>query len=312
VHDERNGGTTLDSRFTGELKSAQKTALDALIAHDTGVLHAPPGFGKTVTAAAVVAKRRCSTLVIVHTTALLRQCHHAGAASHTRVLEAAHARFVLGLTATPKRRDGLEPVVFMNCGPVRHRVHDAERTSVDRTLERLEWAGVPDIPAEGLIQEVLSAVAVDVERTAMIAAAVVDSWRQGRKVLVLTERRGHINALVEQIRELSGDSFLEPYVLHGKLTSRTRRETVARLDALHADQPRCLVATAVVFAMPFAWRGTLQQYLGRVARASKGKRDIRVIDVHDTGHPMLDSMWRKRRKGYRALGWRDATKGQLF
>ncbi|MEE9335148.1 MAG: DEAD/DEAH box helicase family protein [Granulosicoccaceae bacterium] len=387
VQDERNLGNSLDLRFMGELKPAQKTALHALLASDTGVLHAPPGFGKTVTAAAVISQRRCSTLVIVHTTDLLRQwqsrlaeflsveikdigtigggrkrkltgkldiagvrslakldddalddvlgkygqiivdeCHHAGAASHTRVLEAAHVRYVLGLTATPTRRDGLEPVVFMNCGPVRHRVSETDRKSIDRVLERLEWPGVPDAPAEGLIQEVLSAVAGDVERTTMIATAVVDSWRQGRKVLVLTERRGHIVTLVDQIREIAGDSLLVPFVLHGKLTSRVRRETVAKLDALDEDQPRCLVATGkligegfdhppldtVVFAMPFAWRGTLQQYLGRLARASKGKRDIRVIDVHDTGHPMLESMWRKRQKGYRALGWRSATKGQLF
>jgi len=160
----------------------------------------------------------------------------------------------------------------------------------------------------------------------MIAAAVVESWRQGRKVLVLTERRGHIDVLVEQINEISDDSSLEPFVLHGKLSSRVRRETITRLDALNGDQPRCLVATGkligegfdhppldtVVFAMPFAWRGTLQQYLGRLARASTGKQNVRVIDVHDTGHPMLESMWRKRQRGYRALGWRVAKKGQLF
>ena len=110
------------------------------------------------------------------------------------------------------------------------------------------------------------------------------------------------------------------------MTGRMRRETMERLDKLSDDEPRCLVATGrligegfdhpsldtVIFAMPFAWRGTLQQYLGRLARASPGKRDIRVIDVHDTGHPMLESMWRKRMRGYRALGWREATKGQLF
>jgi len=242
------------------------------------------------------------------------------------VLEAAHARYVLGLTATPKRRDGLEPVVFMNCGPVRHRVSETVKTSIDRVLERLEWTAAPDTHSEGLIQEVLSAVADDVERTTMIAAAVVESWRQGRKVLVLTERRSHIDTLVEQIRDVSGDSLVEPFVLHGKLTGRARRGTVARLEALCEDQPRCLVATGrligegfdhppldtVVFAMPFAWRGTLQQYLGRLARASKGKREVRVIDVHDTGHPMLDSMWRKRQRGYRALGWREDTSRQLF
>jgi len=129
-------------------------------------------------------------------------------------------------------------------------------------------------------------VANDAERAAAIANAAVKMWRLGRKVHVLTERRNHIDD----------------------------------------DSPRCLVATGrligegfdhpaldtVVFAMPFAWRGTLQQYLGRLARSSRGKRDIRVIDVHDTGHPMLESMWRKRGRGYRELGWREAKEGELF
>ncbi len=136
----------------------------------------------------------------------------------------------------------------------------------------------------------------------------------------------HIDALTEAISQVAGGSVPEPIVLHGKLTARVRRETMERLDKLTDDEPRCLVATGrligegfdhpsldtVVFAMPFAWRGTLQQYLGRLARASPGKRDICVIDVRDTGHPMLESMWRKRMRGYRALGWRKVTNKQLF
>lgn len=98
------------------------------------------------------------------------------------------------------------------------------------------------------------------------------------------------------------------------------------LEKLSDNEPRCLIATdrligegfdhpaldTVIFAMPFAWRGTLQQYLGRLARAFPEKRDIRVIDVYDTGHPMLVSMWRKRTRLYRALGWQEAKTGQLF
>ena len=95
---------------------------------------------------------------------------------------------------------------------------------------------------------------------------------------------------------------------------------------LRPRAPRCLVATGrlvgegfdhapldtVVFAMPFAWRGTLVQYLGRLARAAPGKSDVRVVDVHDSAHPMLESMWRKRQRGYRALGWAEADHPQLF
>jgi len=387
IQDERIQTSPLQLRFTGELRPDQKTALDVLVKHDTGVLHAPPGFGKTVTAAAVIAQRECSTLIIVHTTALLRQwrlqlagflsvetkdigtlgggrktqltglldiagvrslaklddealastlahygqiivdeCHHAGAATHTRVLVAVRSRYVLGLTATPKRRDGLEPVVFMHCGPVRHQVAVSASMPIDRVLELREWSVIPDTLPDAPIQEVLSAVAADLARTRMLANSAVDAWRLGRKVLILTERRAHIEALIEAISQVSGGTVPEPIVLHGKLTGRARRDAMARLDSLTDDDPRCLVATGrlvgegfdhpcldtVVFAMPFAWRGTLQQYLGRLARASPGKKDIRVIDVHDTGHPMLVSMWRKRMRGYRALGWREVTKEQLF
>jgi superfamily II DNA or RNA helicase len=264
--------------------------------------------------------RGCSVLIV-------DECHHAGAATHTRVLEAVRSHYVLGLTATPKRRDGLEPVVFMHCGPVRHHVAVSATMPIDRVLELREWSVIPDTPPEALIQEVLSAVAGDLARTAMLAAAAVQAWRLGRKVLILTERRVHISALTEAISHVSGGSVPEPIVLHGKLTGRERRETMERLEKLTDDEPRCLIATGrligegfdhpsldtVVFAMPFAWRGTLQQYLGRLARASPGKRDIRVIDVHDTGNPMLKSMWRKRMRGYRALGWREEAKNeQLF
>ncbi|MDB3935995.1 DEAD/DEAH box helicase [Granulosicoccus sp.] len=387
VQDERISGTSLQVSFTGELLPEQKTALTVLTGHDTGVLHAPPGFGKTVTAAAVIAQRARSTIVIVHTTALLRQwrerlaeflsidtsevgtfgggrkrqltgkldvagvrslanlddedlarvlnqygqvivdeCHHAGAATHTRVLEAVCSRYVLGLTATPKRRDGLEPIVFMHCGPVRHHIAVSAFTPIDRVLEQLQWSAIPDAPAEAEIQDILSAVAGDLARTAMLADAAVRAWRQGRKVLILTERRGHIDALIEAISQVSDGLVPEPIVLHGKLTGRARRKAMDHLSSLADTEPRCIIATGrligegfdhpaldtVVFAMPFAWRGTLQQYLGRLARASLGKRDIRVIDVHDTGNPMLESMWRKRMRGYRALGWREQTEPQLF
>ena len=64
--------------------------------------------------------------------------------------------------------------------------------------------------------------------------------------------------------------------------------------------------------MPFAWRGTLVQYAGRLSRPAPGKVDARVVDVRDTGHPILASMARKRARGYRALGWREDDGRSLF
>jgi len=385
--DERESGRPLDIRFKGTLRPDQRAAACDLLAHDTGVLHAPPGFGKTVTAAWLIAERARSTLVIVHTMALLAQwrsslanflgrpsktigriggpgkhlrtgeidvasvqtlarlddealdallrdygqvivdeCHHAGSASCTRVLDMTRARYVLGLSATPERRDGLEPLVYLLCGPIRHRAKVPAEAPVDRSVEMLDWTRIPDVAENAPVQTLLSAVAEDTERTAFVAETVAQALRTGRKVLVLTERRAHVDALVAALAIAADETAPLPIVLHGQLSRKARREAFAALDTLGPDEPRCVVATgrlvgegfdhpaldALVFAMPFAWRGTLAQYVGRLSRPAPGKENARVIDVRDTGHPILVSMARKRVRGYRALGWREDDGGSLF
>jgi len=236
------------------------------------------------------------------------------------------ARYILGLSATPERRDGLEPLVYLLCGPVRHRAKVPVEAPVDRSVEMLDWARIPDVAENAPVQTLLSAVAKDTERTAFIAGTVAQAMRAGRKVLVLTERRAHVDALVAALAIVADKAAPLPIVLHGQLTAKARREAFATLDALGSDTPRCVVATgrlvgegfdhpaldALVFAMPFAWRGTLAQYVGRLSRPAPGKENARVMDVRDTGHPILVSMARKRATGYRALGWREEVGGSLF
>jgi superfamily II DNA or RNA helicase len=95
---------------------------------------------------------------------------------------------------------------------------------------------------------------------------------------------------------------------------------VADLDALPPDAPRVLLSTGklvgegfdhppldtLVLAMPVSWKGTLQQYAGRLHREHASKTDVRIIDFVDTGHPALLRMWDKRQRGYRAMGYRIA------
>lgn len=73
LHDERFSGKPLDVAFSGLLRADQEDAITAMLRHDTGVLRAPTAFGKTVTAAALIARRGVNTLVLVHRTELLRQ-----------------------------------------------------------------------------------------------------------------------------------------------------------------------------------------------------------------------------------------------
>ena len=109
-------------------------------------------------------------------------------------------------------------------------------------------------------------------------------------------------------------------VLHGRLAKKRRATLVAELEALPSDAPRVLLATGklvgegfdhppldtLLLAMPVSWRGTLQQYAGRLHREHATKTDVRIIDFVDTGHPAMLRMWGKRQRGYKAMGYRMA------
>lgn len=370
--DERFGGKPIEVSFVGNLRLDQESAVSGMLHHDIGVLCAPTAFGKTVTAAAMIARRGVNTLVLVHRTELLKQwqerlqaflgvgkgivgtigggkakptgkidiavmqsvsrqgevnplvesygqvivdeCHHVGAVSFDAILKRTKARFLLGLTATPIRRDGLQPIIFMQCGPIRYTAakpagapHDLEVVPRSR-LTRI------DLPTNTGIQDVFRHLANDPARTEAIAAEVKDAYEQGRKVLVLTERTEHLDAL----RAALGDLTPAPFVLHGRMSRKQRTAVVADMDGLPPDAPRVLLATGklvgegfdhppldtLVLAMPVSWKGTLQQYAGRLHREHASKTDVRIIDFVDTGHTALLRMWDKRQRGYRAMGYR--------
>ncbi|AGU53865.1 putative helicase [Variovorax paradoxus B4] len=245
---------------------------------------------------------------------IVDECHHVGAVSIDAILKRTKAKYVLGLTATPFRRDGQQPIIFMQCGPIRHTAatpagapHDLE------VVPRSRHARI-DLPQDAGIQNVFQHLANDQARTEAIAAEVRDAFAQGRKILVLTERTEHLNAIEATLDGLGSDLF----VLHGRMSRKQRAALVAGLDALAPDAPRVLLATGklvgegfdhppldtLVLAMPVSWKGTLQQYAGRLHREHVSKADVRIIDFVDTGHPALLRMWDKRQRGYRAMGYR--------
>jgi superfamily II DNA or RNA helicase len=372
LRDERFVGEPIDATFSGNLRMDQEMAVSAMLEHDTGVLCAPTAFGKTVMAAAMIARRSVATLVLVHRTELLKQwqerlqaflgvgkavvgtigggkakptgkidvavmqslsrqgevnplvenygqiivdeCHHIGAVSFDAILRRAKAKFVLGLTATPIRRDGQQPIIFMQCGPIRYTAEQPEDAPHDLVVVPCFCHSRIDVPADAGIQDIFRHLAGDVSRTAAVADEVVAAFRQGRKVLVLTERTEHVHAIANAL----GDLVPALFVLHGRMSKKQRASVIAELQTLPADAPRALVATGkligegfdhpaldtMVLAMPVSWKGTLQQYAGRLHREHATKTDVRIIDFVDTGHPALLRMWDKRQRGYRAMGYR--------
>jgi superfamily II DNA or RNA helicase len=248
---------------------------------------------------------------------IVDECHHVGAGSFDAILKRTKARFVLGLTATPPRRDGQQPIIFMQCGPIRYKA--AKPASAPHDLEvvpRSHFARI-DLPTDAGIQDVFRHLANDQARTDAIATEVRNAFAQGRKVLVLTERTDHLDAILAALEE----QVPAPFVLHGRMSKKQRASLVAELGALPPDAPRILLATGklvgegfdhppldtLVLAMPVSWKRTLQQYAGRLHREHATKTDVRILDFVDTGHPALLRMCDKRQRGYRAMGYRIAA-----
>ncbi|MBI1284195.1 MAG: DEAD/DEAH box helicase [Thiobacillus sp.] len=245
---------------------------------------------------------------------IIDECHHVGAASFDAILKVVKAKYVLGLTATPIRRDGQQPIIFMQCGPIRYTAAKPASAPHDLVVQPRSLFTQIDLPSQAGIQDVFRHLAIDQTRTDTIAAEVRGAYQQGRKVLVLTERTEHLDAI---LAALDGH-VTAPFVLHGRMSKKQRAAMIAELDGLPPEAPRILLATGklvgegfdhpaldtLVLAMPISWKGTLQQYAGRLHREHTTKTDVRIIDFVDTGHPALLRMWDKRQRGYRAMGYR--------
>jgi superfamily II DNA or RNA helicase len=247
------------------------------------------------------------------------ECHHLSAASFELVARRSKARFVLGLSATVARKDGHHPIIFMQCGPVRHRV-DARAQATERGIShrarvRPTLFELPPLLAAAerpSISAVYAALAQDEARNDIIFDDVLSALEAKRSPVVLTERRDHLEYLKERFSRFVRNLV----VLRGRMSAAERK---ASEDALRVpnDQERLILATGryigegfddqrldtLFLTMPISWKGTLAQYVGRLHRQHDGKTDVLVVDYVDEKVPILARMAAKRRSGYRALGY---------
>lgn len=247
------------------------------------------------------------------------ECHHLSAASFELVARRSKARYVTGLSATVARKDGHHPIIFMQCGPVRHRVsaksqaaegglrHRArERHTRFRLPEALAIAERPSMPA------IYAALAEDEARNDLILDDVLKSLEAKRSPIVLTERKDHLEYLHKRFAGFAKNIA----VLRGGMSAKDRKAAHAALN-VDDDEERLILATGryigegfddarldtLFLTMPIAWKGTLAQYVGRLHRRHDDKKDVLVVDYVDSSVPVLARMAAKRRTGYRALGY---------
>ncbi len=248
------------------------------------------------------------------------ECHHIPARSFEAVIGSSNARFITGLTATVERKDGQHPVIFMNCGPVRYKMSDKKQAKLRQFEQKVIVRTTNSILPENLvdcispsIQEIYSALVSDEKRNYMIAEDVLISLQQKRFPVLLTERTGHLDILYDILRPHVKNLF----VLKGGMKKKEVQAISKKLDTFADTEDQLILATGrylgegfdnsrldtLFLALPISWKGTLNQYAGRLHRDHDQKKEVIIYDYADLNVSMLAGMYKKRKKGYRGLGY---------
>lgn len=394
IVDNTNHGKPIGVTFKGKERDEQLDAINALMPFSNGVLSATTAFGKTVTAAALIARRKTNTLILVHSKALLMQwherlsefldidfteeeiskkrgrkkafspvgcldstsntlhgvidialmqsclendevkpfvkgygmvivdeCHHVSSITFENVLKHVTAHYVYGLTATPIRKDGLQPIIFMQCGPIRF-FADAkaqiQKQSFQRYLVPRFTSYRPVTDDKQSFTALSQSLAESEIRNNLIIEDVLNVVAAGRTPIILTARTSHVELLAEMLKQHVANIIQ----LTGEGTAKNKRETLQKLQDIPKDAPLVIVATGkyvgegfdyprldtLFLALPISWKGLVAQYAGRLHRENEGKKDVRIYDYIDIHEPVCENMYRKRLKGYSAIGYRVLSK----
>lgn len=266
------------------------------------------------------------------------ECHHLSARSFELVARRAKAKFFTGLSATVARKDGHHPIIFMQCGPVRHRV-DAKQQAATRPFTHSVLVRPTGFRDEASVshfakcdtdnprlefQKLYEALWQDEKRNALICADVVSAVREGRLPLVLTERTEHLERLAERLTG-AGVNVVTLRGGMGRKALRAALEQATKFavrpfasgEAKGCSAGRAILATGrfigegfddpqldtLFLALPVSWRGTVAQYVGRLHRLHEGKREVRVYDYADLNVKMFANMFDRRCRGYESLGY---------
>ena len=248
---------------------------------------------------------------------IVDECHHISAVSFEQVLRQVKARYITGLTATPQRKDGHHPIIVMQCGPIRHRVNAKEqalaRPFKHFVIPRPTNFRLPPSTEKPEMHELYAALAGNKARNDLMCVDLLRSIKAGRSPILLTERTSQVDEFASRLTGL----VKHIVVLKGGMSAKQRRAIAEQLTAIPEGEERVLLATGryigegfddarldtLFLAMPISWRGTLQQYVGRLHRLHDNKREVIVYDYVDGCVPVLSAMYSKRVRGYEAVGY---------
>ena len=253
------------------------------------------------------------------------ECHHVSAVNFESILKFCNARYVYGLTATPIRKDGHQPIIFMQCGPIRYTV-DAKAQMAKQDFRRLL---VPRFTAFRLLtkdeqkpHQIVKQLSEDEVRNRLIVNDVLEAVENGRSPIVLTSLTAHIHTLAGLLAEKCKNVI----TLIGSDSAKEKRMKLEQLANVSPTDSLVIVATGkyvgegfnlprldtLFVALPVSWKGIVQQYAGRLHRDYEGKSEVLIYDYVDMHVPLCEVMYSRRLKGYASVGYQIKTDDVLF
>jgi superfamily II DNA or RNA helicase len=247
---------------------------------------------------------------------IVDECHHVSAFSFEQVMKQVKAKYVLGLTATPIRKDGHHPIIIMQCGPIVFRISEKEqKMPFDHTVipRSTDFVLTEDQATDASIQDIYGALIHDEKRNELILQDVLKSLKAGRFPLLLTERTEHL----EYFRRHLEGSVKNIFLFKGGMGVKQRRELYNKLASVSDNEERIIISTGryigegfdnarldtLFLVMPVSWRGTIRQYVGRLHRLHDSKKEVLVYDYVDSNVLKLKRMFNRRINGYKAVGY---------
>ncbi len=243
---------------------------------------------------------------------IIDEAHHGGARTYEQVIRNTNSKYIYGFTATPKRSDGNERIVYKCIGDIRYIHEDISISKFDKIL-------VPKFTRFSLntdtkllsYPEICSQLYQNESRNELIVEDVKKAYNENKNIMILTDRIEHIKIFEEKVKLFCDNIF----VINGqmKMTEKNKfHEDIKKTpkgfiiistgkyvgEGFDNEYLNCLFLT-----MPFKWDGTLAQYVGRLHRNSVDKKEVHVYDYVDLKISIFSKMFNKRLKGYKKLGY---------
>ena len=250
---------------------------------------------------------------------LIDECHHSASETIANVLKEVKAKYVYGVTATPKRGDGLEKINYMLIGPIRYS-YTAKEKAKEQGIQHLVYPRFTrTVPPRGVItdkmhpNEAYEIIHNNDVRDEQIIEDVKNCVAAGRTPVVLSRYKDHSEKFYERLKSYADHVFL----MTGNNSKKEHRKILEQMHQVDKNESLILIATGslvgegfdfprldtLFMATPVSFRGVVEQYAGRLNRDYAGKENVIIYDYVDNHIPMFNNMYMKRLKAYKQIGY---------